>query len=155
MNQVEKLIYKRKKIKNNRIIWYLTKKIRKYGLDIHPDVKVGKNVRFLHDGLGTVIHKTTVIEDNVMIMQNVTLGRSDIWVDYEKTKMEGIRLKEGAVICTGAKVLCKEGILTVGKNTIIAANAVLTKSTGENEVWAGVPARKIKDRDNIQVVIEK
>lgn len=155
MNQVEGLIHKRKKHKNKFLIHWYTKRIRRYGLDVHPEVKIGKNVRFLHDGLGTVIHKTSIIDDNVMIMQNVTLGRSDIWVDYDKAKMKGIHVKKGAVICTGAKVLCKNGVLTVGENTIIAANAVLTKSTGDNEVWAGVPARKIKDRDDIQVATEK
>lgn len=48
----------------------------------------------------------------------------------------------GCIIWTGAKVLCKDGILTVGKNTVIAANAVLTQSTGDNEIWAGIPDKK-------------
>ncbi|MFQ7842579.1 MAG: acyltransferase, partial [Thomasclavelia spiroformis] len=58
-------------------------------------------------------------------------------------------IKEGAILCAGAKILGK-GQLTVGRNTIIAANAVLLSSTGDNEVWAGIPAKKIKDRERIR-----
>lgn len=50
----------------------------------------------------------------------------------------------------GAKVLCKEGVLTVGKNTIIGANAVLLESTGDNEIWVGIPAKKIGLRKDIK-----
>ena len=63
--------------------------------------------------------------------------------------MGGGHLKRGAILCTGARIIGKKGILVVGENTIIGANAVLTCSTGNNEVWAGIPARKIKDRDDV------
>jgi len=33
--------------------------------------------------------------------------------------------------------------LRVGRGTVVGANAVLLESTGENELWAGVPARKV------------
>lgn len=46
-------------------------------------------------------------------------------------------------MCAGSKILAKDN-LVVGKNTIIAANSVLLKSTGENEVWGGIPARRLK-----------
>jgi len=36
--------------------------------------------------------------------------------------------------------------LIVGKNSVIGANAVLFNSTGENEIWAGIPAQKIGNR---------
>ena len=42
-----------------------------------------------------------------------------------------------------AKILFGEDKLIVGKGTIVGANSVLTKSTGENEIWAGVPAKRI------------
>lgn len=61
----------------------------------------------------------------------------------------GVHLKQGAVLCTGVRVIGKKDVLVVGKNTIIGANAVLTCSTGDNEVWAGIPAQKIKDRDDM------
>ena len=76
----------------------------------------------------------TIIEDNVKIYQNVTIGRSDIYKPYKDSKMKNIIIKENAIICAGAKKLCKEGTLTIGKNSIVAANAVLLNSIGDNEV---------------------
>jgi serine O-acetyltransferase len=40
-------------------------------------------------------------------------------------------------------VLGKAGVLQVGRGTVVAANAVLLNSTGEAEIWAGVPARRV------------
>jgi serine O-acetyltransferase len=39
-----------------------------------------------------------------------------------------------------------ESELVVGKGTVVGANAVLTQSTGEYEIWAGIPASKIGAR---------
>jgi serine O-acetyltransferase len=65
----------------------------------------------------------------------------------EQSKFEGIVIEDDAILAPGAKVLCKEGILRVGRGTVVGANAVLLQSTGENEIWAGVPARCIGQRD--------
>lgn len=113
------------------------------GLDLPRNVKIGTGVKFMHWSVGTVVHRYTEIEDDVRIFQNVTLGRADVYRSLEDTKMEGILIKKGAIIGAGAKVLCKEGTLVVGENTVIGANAVLFDSTGDNEVWAGNPAKKI------------
>ena len=54
---------------------------------------------------------------------------------------------DDVIICAGAKILFKENKLIVGKGTVIGANAVLTCSTGEYEIWAGILARKIGIRN--------
>lgn len=36
--------------------------------------------------------------------------------------------------------------LVIGKGTVIGANSVLLSSTGENEIWAGVPAKCVGKR---------
>ena len=113
------------------------------GIDLPKSVKVGKNVRFMHWSPGTVIHQYSEIEDKVKVFQNVTLGRSDVYRTLKESKMERILMKEGAILGAGAKVLCKEGTLIVGKNTVVGANSVLTNSTGDNEMWAGNPAVKV------------
>ena len=43
------------------------------GIEIHPAVKIGKNL-FIDHGMGIVIGETTVIGNNVTIYQGVTLG---------------------------------------------------------------------------------
>ncbi|MGG4407213.1 hypothetical protein ABER75_00480 [Niallia taxi] len=124
----------------SKVAYYLLKFI---SVEIPPSVKIGKNVTLVHWAPGLVLHPNTIIEDNVKIYQGVTLGRADIYTD--NSKMESILIKEGAIICAGAKVLCKEGKLVVGNKTVVGANSVLSQSTGENEIWAGIPARKIKN----------
>lgn len=115
------------------------------GIDLPNSVQIGKNVKFPHNSIGTVIHNNCLINDNVKIYQNVTIGRADIYIKSKYSKFKKIILDDGCVICSGAKVLCKNGTLIVGKNTVIAANSVLTQSTGENEIWGGIPAKKIRN----------
>lgn len=118
------------------------------GVDLPLSVVIGDKVDFRHNAIGTVIHKKTTIENDVQIFQNVTLGRADISLHEQDSGMEGILIKRGAIISAGAKVLCKEGVLTIGENSLIAANAVVLQSVPDNEVWGGIPARKIADLKN-------
>lgn len=141
--KVETLVRFRKNKLMNRIIHKL---LLKKGIDLPYNVRLGKNVQFPHNSFGTVIHNNTIIGNNVKIYQNVTIGRADIDVEISKSKMKGIKIEDGAIICAGAKVLCKEGILNIGKNSVVAANAVLLNSIGDNEIWGGIPARKISER---------
>lgn len=123
--------------------WFAFYILKIIGLELPRNVKVGKRVRFMRWAVGTVVHRRVEIEDDVRVFQNVTLGRADVYRSLEDSKMEGILVKKGAIIGAGAKVLCKEGTLIVGENTVIGANAVLFESTGDNEIWVGNPARKI------------
>ena len=118
------------------------------GVDIPRCVVIGKNVKFPHNSVGTVIHDKTVLEDNVKIYQNVTLGRADVYKDRNgNSEFGGFLIKEGACICAGAKIICKKGTLVVGRNAVVGANAVLMNSIGDNEIWSGVPARLIGMRE--------
>src|SRR5690625_4641894 len=119
-------LLKYRKIKFIRIL--VTKIIGILGVGLPLGVKLGKNVSFRHNALGTVIHSTTKIEDNVKVYQNVTIGRAEVNIYAKDSKFEGVLIKEGAILSAGAKILCKEGKLVVGKNSIVAANAVLLNS---------------------------
>ena len=114
------------------------------GLDLPASVKLGANVCFPHNSIGTVIHPDTIIEDNVKIYQNVTIGRADVYKDISQSRMKRIIIKNGAILGAGCKILSKNEVLVVGENTIIGANAVLLQSTGDNEIWVGIPAKKIE-----------
>lgn len=138
---IEKLVRLRNIRTLRKPVFYLLKML---GVEIPTNVELGKNIQFKHWSTGTVIHPASIIEDNVTIYQGVTLGRADAY--RNQSAMKGILIKEGACLCAGAKILCKEGILTVGKNTVIGANSVLLQSTGDNEIWAGIPAKKIRNR---------
>lgn len=128
---------------------YIGKVIRKiltiFCVSIPETTQIGDNVKFVHNAPGTILHEKAIIEDNVRIYQGVTLGRADIY--NSDSKVEKILIKKGAILCAGAKVLCKNKVIIVGENSVIGANSVLLESTGDNEIWAGVPARYIKKRD--------
>jgi acetyltransferase-like isoleucine patch superfamily enzyme len=51
-------------------------------------------------------------------------------------------VREGAFIGSGAVILCG---ITIGRNAAIGAGAVVTKSVPDGEVWAGNPARFIRE----------
>jgi len=117
-----------------------------YGVEVPNTVEVGPGLRVLHRGFGTVIHGSTHIGKDVTIYHGVTIGRADAWKPGAESRMERVVVGDGAVLCAGAKILGKEGVLTVGPGTVVGANAVLTQSTGPNEIWAGAPARKVGNR---------
>lgn len=71
----------------------------------------------------------------------MTIGKAKPW---DASMQEGgCEIMDDAILCAGAKILFNEKKLIVGKGSIIGANAVLTQSTGDYEIWAGIPAKKI------------
>jgi serine O-acetyltransferase len=126
------------------VAYYLLKFL---GIEIPKSVTIGKNFELAHGGFGVVIHPNTDIGDRVKIYPGVTIGRSDIHLPIDKSDFEGIIIENDVILASGAKLLCKDGILRVSKGTIVGANAVLLNSTNEKEIWAGVPARLVGYRD--------
>lgn len=117
------------------------------GVEIPRPVKVGDHLELAHGGFGVVIHPQTTIGARVKIYPGVTLGRADIYRAASQSHFEGIVVEDDAILCPGAKILCREGVLRIGRGSVIGANAVLLESTGENEIWAGVPAKCVGTRN--------
>ena len=117
------------------------------GIEIPRRVSIGDNLELAHGAFGVVIHPFTSIGRRVKIYPGVTLGRADIYRQAAQSGFKGIVVEDDVILCPGAKVLCKAGILRIGRGSVIGANAVLLESTGENEIWAGVPARCVGLRD--------
>ncbi len=126
-------------------IAYFTLKL--LGVEIPRPVRVGENLELAHGGFGVVIHPNTIIGKRVKIYPGVTLGRADIYRPVEQSKFEGIVVEDDAILCPGAKILCKQGVLRVGRGSVVGANAVLLESTGDNEIWAGMPAKCVGMRN--------
>lgn len=117
------------------------------GIEIPRPVKVGEHLELAHGGFGVVIHPRTSIGKRVKIYPGVTLGRADIYRPAAQSRFEGIIVEDDAILCPGAKILCKEGVLQIRRGSVVGANAVLLESTGEYEIWAGVPARCVGRRN--------
>jgi len=137
------LVYARRSWLFGKIAYVLLKLL---GAEIPRPVKIGKDFLLLHGGFGVVIHPWTTIHDRVRIYPGVTLGRADVQHPIEKSAFKGFDVQDDVILSSGAKILGRYGILRIGRGTIVAANAVLLDSTGENEVWAGIPARCIGKR---------
>lgn len=121
--------------------------LKALGAEIPRPVKIGRDFLLVHGGFGVVIHPRTTIGARVKIYPGVTLGRADIHVAAERSRFEGIVIEDDVILAPGAKVLCKDGVLRVGRGSMVGANAVLLESTGEGEIWAGIPARQVGYRD--------
>ncbi len=106
---------------------------------VENDVIIGDNVTLK---CGVYVWDGTIIEDNVFIGPNATLSNDK----YPKSKtkpssFKKIVLKEGCSIGANATIL--PGI-TIGKNALVGAGAVVTKDVNENQIVIGNPAREIK-----------
>ncbi len=105
------------------------------GIEIHPGAEIGKGF-FIDHGMGVVIGETSVVGDNVILYQGVTLGGTG-----KETGKRHPTLGNNVVVGTGAKVL---GNIEVGSNSYIGANAVVLRSVPENSTVVGVPGRVTK-----------
>ena len=118
------------------------------GIEVPRPVPIGSGLEIAHGGFGIVIHSKAQIGQRVKIYPGVTLGRADIYKPAAESQFEGISIEDDVILSPGCKVLCKTGMLQVGRGTVIGANAVLLESTGDWEIWAGVPARKVGEREH-------
>ncbi len=100
--------------------------------DINPAVPMGKGI-FLDHATGLVVGATAVIEDDVSILQDVTLGG---------TGKEGgdrhPKVRRGVLIGAGAKIL---GNIEIGECSKVAAGSVVLHPVPPHATVAGVPAR--------------
>ena len=113
------------------------------GIEIHPKAKIGKNL-FIDHGMGVVIGETSEIGNNVTIYHNVTLGgiSPSINSNQQRDIKRHPTLEDNVVVGSGAKIL---GPITIGKNSLIGSNSVVTKDVPEKSVMAGIPAKRIGD----------
>lgn len=137
------LVYARRLPGLGRLAYYALKAL---GAEIPLSVRIGKDFELAHGGFGVVIHPRAVLGDRVKVYPGVTLGRADIYLPAGRSRFEGLVIEDDVILAPGAKVLCKEGVLRVGRGTVVGANAVLLNSTSEGEIWAGVPARCVGRR---------
>ncbi|MFV0476754.1 MAG: serine O-acetyltransferase [Parahaliea sp.] len=103
-----------------------------FGVDIHPAAKLGHGLMLDH-ATGLVIGETTVVGNNVSILQSVTLGGTG--------KEHGDRhpkIGNGVLISAGAKIL---GNIRVGDGAKVGAGSVVLEDVPPHTTVAGVPAK--------------
>ena len=105
-----------------------------FGVDIHPAAKIGKGIMLDH-ATGIVIGETCVVDDDVSIMQAVTLGGTG--------KTGGDRhpkIRRGVLISAGAKIL---GNIEVGEGAKVGAGSVVLDTVAPHTTVVGVPSRVV------------
>lgn len=102
-----------------------------FGVDIHPAAKIGCGLMLDH-ATSFVVGETAIIEDNVSILHEVTLGGTG--------KESGDRhpiVRSGVLIGAGAKIL---GRVEIGESAKIGAGSVVLEDVPPHTTVAGVPA---------------
>ncbi len=102
--------------------------------DIHPAARIGRGI-FLDHATGLVVGETAVIEDDVSMLHDVTLGGTGKAAGDRHPK-----IRYGVMIGAGAKIL---GNIEVGHCARIAAGSVVLKPVPNNVTVAGVPAKVV------------
>lgn len=102
--------------------------------DINPAAVIGKGI-FLDHATGLVVGATAVVEDDVSILQGVTLGGTG-----KESGDRHPKIGHSVLIGAGAKIL---GNITVGHCSKVASGSVVLKPVPPNSTVAGVPARVV------------
>jgi sugar O-acyltransferase (sialic acid O-acetyltransferase NeuD family) len=135
-----------------RIVGELGLPQERYATIIHPSCAVSisssigpGSVLLAHVALTTAVQ----VGAHVMIMPHVTLTHDDAVDDYATLASGarlggGVRIQKGAYV--GAGAIVGEGH-TVGKFSLVGMGAVVTRDIPPCEVWAGVPARRLRAAD--------
>ena len=125
---------------------------------VHPwDIRgpehiyIGRNT-FIGPRVLLIVHPETEIRigDKVMFGPSVSIITSNHRHNLTQQATRDSGYDFGSVtiqddVWVGAGAIILKGV-TVGRGSVIGAGAVITKNIGEYEVWAGNPARKIRDR---------
>lgn len=119
-------------------------------VDRGAELIIGDNVGMSQAAL--ICHKSITIGNNVKIGGGVSVYDTDFHsLDPEirkskediKNRIEKpVVIKDNAFI--GAYSIILKGV-TIGENSIIGAGSVVTKSVPDNQIWAGNPAKFIRN----------
>ena len=113
--------------------------------DFGNRIKFGRNVFINHSAIFSASGGIE-FEDGVQLAPGVKIAtinhdfneRHTIYTYGKVTLKKNVWVGMGATICPG---------VTIGKNSIVAAGAIVTKDVPDNVVVAGVPAKIIKELD--------
>jgi hypothetical protein len=108
---------------------------------------LGKHIT-INKGATILSPGKVVIEDNVLIGPEVKIVTvdHDLYDRHNLFHFGQVTIKENAWICIGA-IICPG--VTIGRNAVVDAGAVVTKDVPDNMVVGGNPARIIKELKKI------
>jgi serine O-acetyltransferase len=102
-----------------------------FGVDCHPAASIGVGILIDH-ATSVVIGETAVVEDNVSMLHEVTLGGTGKQLGDRHPKV-----RQGVLIGAGAKIL---GNIEIGEGSKIGAGSVVLDPVPPHTTVAGIPA---------------
>ena len=108
----------------------------------HARITIGDHVEM--SGCSIVCNDSVIIGNNVLFGANCQIGDRDGHQDRYASKPAPIIIEDG--VWLGMNVTVLKGV-TIGKNTIIGANSLVTKDIPANCIAAGSPCKVIKQRE--------
>jgi serine O-acetyltransferase len=102
------------------------------GIEIHPGAQIGKRF-FIDHGMGVVIGETSIIGDDVLLYQGVTLGGTG----HEQGKRHPT-LGNHVAVGSGATIL---GNIRIGDWVKVGAGSVVVRPAPDQSTVVGVPGR--------------
>jgi acetyltransferase-like isoleucine patch superfamily enzyme len=98
------------------------------------------------------------LERDVLVAQDVLIidhghAYEDVALPIDEqgyTKGGRIRIGQGSWIAHGAAIICSQGELVLGRNCVVGAGAVVTRSAPPYSVLSGNPARIVKQYDPVK-----
>lgn len=112
------------------------------GVEIGENVEIGSNTCIVRGVLSnTIIHNNVKIDNLVHIAHNCIIDNGAFVIAGAEVS-GSVHIEENAWIGPNACILQK---VTIGKNALVGLGAVVTKSIPENTIYAGNPAKYIRD----------
>ncbi len=123
---------------------------------VGDDTEIGNNVKIgslVHIDYNVKIGENTLIEGSVYIPplsrigNNVFIGPAAVLTNDPyppSNKMVGVTIEDNVII--GSRAVIKAGV-TIGKNSVVAMGAVVTKDVPENTLVVGIPAKEKYSRE--------
>jgi len=105
--------------------------------EIGPGVVIGDRVRIQN---GVSVYEGVCLEDDVFIGPNATFA--NVKLPKAGVKQKPVATLVGTRAMIGANATILPGIV-IGKDAVIGAGAVVTRSVPPGETWGGNPARKL------------
>lgn len=106
-----------------------------FGISIGVTAQIGKSLCIEHFGQ-IIIHGQSIIGDNCIIRQGVTIGNRYLDKPHDAPKI-GNNVNIGA----GAKIL---GSVKIGNGASVGANAVVLHDVPDDAVAVGIPAKVLQ-----------
>ena len=114
---------------------------------INRNVRIGKGSLIVS---GSVINTGTKIGEHCLINTSSSIDHDNIFENYSSTGPNvttggNVELGQCSHLGIGSTV---KNQISIGDNTIIGAQSMVLKNCNKNSVYYGIPAKKIRDRED-------